>query len=190
MIKNKLYLLTGDAEVYDGATNIWTQLPDSPVYNSYETCSVVWRDSFILLSSFWDAFYYQKFNLTTQTWSVINTRAPIRSDYSGCVLLPSDEIVLAGNSNAQLYNIVTNTWTILPNSTYYYSSVPAMVQLGKRFFLIDSEKNQIEEFNYPSKTWKNVAVPKLLSWERFGTVALEIPAGWFAHLPGGCKGIK
>ncbi len=151
---------------------------------------MVWRDSFLLLGTFGAAFYYQKFNLTTETWSVINSKAPLDHRYSGCVLLPSDEIVLAGNFYAQLYNIVTNTWTILPNSTYFYSSAPAMVQLGKRFFLIDSEKNQVEEFSFPSKTLKNVAVPKLLSWERFGTVALEIPAGWFAHLPGGCKGIK
>jgi hypothetical protein len=75
----------------------------------------VWRDSFITLGN-----SYQKFNLTTQLWSLIPTSAPISLYNPGCLVLPNEEILVVGSvfySNRTLiYNHVTNSWRNLPDT--------------------------------------------------------------------------
>ena len=89
-------------------------------------CILVWRDSFVLLGN----DISQKFNLTTQKWSTLNTKfpnsqlskfiasmAPVNSP--GCLVMPNEEVLVVGSGivgsyrKAYAYNVQTNKWRSL-----------------------------------------------------------------------------
>jgi hypothetical protein len=76
------------------------------------------RDSFILLGF----NQYQKFNLTTQLWTPIYTTppSPIGLNNPACIVLPNEEILVAGSINnpsqSSIYNHLTNTWRSVANT--------------------------------------------------------------------------
>jgi UDP:flavonoid glycosyltransferase YjiC (YdhE family) len=166
--------------MYDSSTNAWTPLP-TPIYElTYDACTVVWRESFMM---FGKNNQYQIFNLANQTWSSFNSTPPISHNAFACTVLPNEEILLAGFGHSLLYNVVSNTWTILPNTASDYGAA-MLVQLGSRIFVMGGFSNHVEEFNICSKTWTNVGVDLLVSHGGYGA-ALAVPADIF----GGCQGI-
>ncbi len=64
------------------------------------------------------------FNLTTQAWSRVSSTVKMPVIRSGCSVLPNEEILIVGswesnyNRSAYTYNVKTNTYTQLPNTTY------------------------------------------------------------------------
>jgi hypothetical protein len=59
-------------------------------------------------------YKYQKFNLTTQLWTQLNISPPVALNRPGCIVLPSEEILVTGGyfypTQSFIYNHVTNTW--------------------------------------------------------------------------------
>ncbi len=147
-----MYIADGNPEVFDGALNSWRSW-EPPIYTmTNEACIVVWRDSFIMLG----AYRYQKFNLTTQQWSIINTNAPTMLYKQGCLVLPSEDILVAGGvfntRQSFLYNPEANTWRTLSN-TNNDQGAASLIQLGKRIFILGGTTITTEELNLNTFTW-------------------------------------
>ena len=183
-----MYIVDGYPELFDGATNLWRSW-QPPIYDmTDEACIVVWRDSFIMLG----AYRYQKFNLTTQQWSKINSNAPALIYKHGCLVLPSEDILVAGGVlNARqtfLYNPAANTWKTL-SDTNNDQSAASIIQLGKRIFILGGTTTTTEEFDLNTFTWSNVATRQTKLHNGYSAV-LALPAETFAKGPGGCRGIN
>jgi hypothetical protein len=112
---------------------------------------------------------------------------------SGCVVLPNEEILVAGFHNARnsaaIYNLLENKWYQVEDSMYNKYGT-GLVVLGSRIFSTGTggyNDTMVEEFDYSSRTWKSVETP-LLQPRRYHSV-IPMPAEVFAHLPGGCQGV-
>ena len=154
----------------------------------YDACTFVWRDSIINLGY----YRYQKYSFTTQTWSVLITSPPISFYNPGCLVLPTDEVLVVGSwvnsyRQALIYNPLTNAWRTLPNLNI--DQGPAdLVQLGSRIFVVGGLNSTAEEFNPTSNTWSIVPYPQKFVHGGFAG-ALAVPANLFANRTGGCNGI-
>jgi len=135
--------------------------------------------------------HLQTFNLTTQTWSVLNTSPPNPLYKSACIVLPTSNILVVGGvfnvRQAMLYNPATNVWTLLP-STNNDQGAAALVQLKQRVFVVGGSSATAEEFNYNTNTWKNASALQAVPHYGYSS-ALEVPADMFASRVGGCTGI-
>ena len=129
------------------------------------------------------------------TWSLLNSSsAPMDIFYSGCVVLPTDDILIVGSENedqssAARFNIESGTWTSLGSTTNPRNGT-SLVTLGKQVFAIDGHAgNVVEEFDYDTNSWTSVS-HNLMTWRNGHQTAIAVPAEMFKHLPGGCTGVK
>ena len=92
---NKVYIPDPtNPEFYDPKNNTWNTWP-APGYALFgEACLVAFRDSFLLI----DYFLIHKFNLTTNLWTAISFPGYDLLLSTGCILLPTEEVLLAGES--------------------------------------------------------------------------------------------
>ena len=123
----------------------------------------------------------------------IDSSVPFDIFYSGCVVLPSEEILVVGPASspyyksAAIYNVEDNQWTMVQDSSFDRDGT-ALVVLRKRTFAVGGGGERgIEEFDYASKSWKTVNTPLIVPRRAHSMIA--IPAELFAHLPGGCEGV-
>lgn len=185
---NKFYIIdTFNPEVYDGTTNTWSRWA-TPVHSlSFDACTVVWRDSLIVLGY----LRYQKYSFTTQTWSNLVTTPPNAFYNPGCLVLPTDEVLVVGSvfnlRQALKFNPMTNTWSTLPNLNVDQGA-GSLVQLGSRIFVVGGNNNTAEEFNPTTSTWSTVPFKQKYVHQGYAA-ALAVPADLFASKPGGCNGI-
>ncbi len=193
---NEKIYVTDDSnpEVFDPISNSWSSWL-APLNKTGEgPCLVAWMDSFILLGGSSNKRGIQTFNHSSNNWQILDsTNVPMDIYFSGCALLPSDEILVVGSeySNqrpAALYNIRSNTWKKLSDTTTRRDGT-SLVILGTRIFAIDGHGgNIVEEFNYNTSSWKPVGT-NLITHRRGHQGVIPLPADMFQHLPGGCIGV-
>jgi N-acetylneuraminic acid mutarotase len=177
-----------NAEFYDVNTNTWKRWPSAPYTLKY-ACTVVWRDSFYM---FGNGGLYQKFNLTTQTWSVISyvTPGPRNLDHPGCAVLPNEEILVVGGLNSPsstyVYNAIANTWRITANTTSPQGPTN-LLYIGKHLYVLGGYSKFVEKFNFDTFTWSSFSSVQI--WRGNGYAgAIEVPADLFSKQLGNCKG--
>lgn len=138
---------------------------------------------------------WQAFNHSSMAWNSLNTNsAPMDIVFSGCVVLPTEDILIVGSefedqSSAALFNVESGTWTTLGSTTHPRNGT-SLVTLGKRVFAIDGHAgNIVEEFNYNTNSWSSVPI-SLMTWRNGHQAALAVPAEKFMNLSGGCTGVR
>jgi hypothetical protein len=193
---DKIYIKdVSNPEVFDPVSYSWSSWP-APLNGTGEgSCLVAWKDTFILLGGSSSPRGLQSFNHTSNTWQILDSSlVPMDIVYSGCILLPTDDILIVGSdivsdhSSVALYKVRENTWETLPDTSISIHGT-SLVMLGTRVFAIDCDaKNVIEEFHYNNNTWSSVEAKLIVSRFHHGTIAL--PAELFQHLPGGCVGVQ
>jgi hypothetical protein len=127
-----------------------------------------------------------------ETISIISLFNSFIQFISGCVVLPNEEILVAGfpsaHNSAVIYNHLENKWSQVEDAMYDKYFGAGLVVLGSRIFSTGGAYDRVvEEFDYSSRSWKSVETPLLQP--RCKHSATPIPAEVFAHLPGGCQGV-
>jgi hypothetical protein len=176
--------------VFDPKNNSWSKWPTPTKPTSELSCMISWKDSILLFS----LFRLFSFNTTLYSWSVLNAGMPppFQLIATSCILLPKNQVLLVGSAyqskSVAIFDVLTNSWEKLEDSKYNrYGS--ALVNLSGRIFTIDGkDEAACEEFDYQTKTWSEVKA-RTINQHWFSS-ALALPAEIFAHLPGGCEGIK
>ena len=171
----------------------WTMPPNE--FGKAHT-AIGWEDSIIIFGGSSNLRGVQTFNVTNQSWSVQNSsNVPFDLGWTSCLLVDKDEILLVGSDrpnssySAAKYNPREDTWEELENSELNHSGT-RLVKLGSRVFAIDgNEIDTVEEFHLDDNSWSIVETKLLNNYFGFHTV-LSLPASLFAHLPGGCKGVR
>lgn len=195
---NKLFIADdANPEVYDPVTSTWSSWPTTPKLLGEGPCMVTWHDYFLLIGGRDSDNGVQRFSHATQTWNIVeSSSAPMIVDFSGCIVLPTDEILVVGAEHPDiagiavaLYNVTANSWTKLEDSQWNHHGV-SLVQLGQRVFALGSrDQNVVEEFHYNNNTW--TTLDNSLIVHRTGHQdVLSLPADLFQHLPGGCVGVQ
>ena len=193
---DKIYLYHDQSpEIFDPIKNVWSNWTKASTSHGTYGCLVPWRDSLILLGGAFSVRAVESYNVATSTWMTIDSSVPFYIVGSGCVVLPSEEILVVGPASspnyksAAIYNVEDNKWTMGQDSSFDRYRT-ALVVLGKRTFSVGGISDgikAIEEFDYASKSWKTVNTPLIVPRRAHSMIA--IPAELFAHLPGGCEGV-
>jgi len=190
---NKLYIIDDDnPEVYDFNNDSWSSWPTPSIKPGGYSSLISWRDSIIAFGGYNNKQGVQKFNSTTNDWSILDIDfAPFEMYGSGAVTLPNNEVLVTGpydmTKKAALFNLEKNTCKLIEDTTYRHYSAP-IVNLSGRFFLLsDPFGKVVEEFHPENNTWSQVE-PQLIAG-RYYYSALAVPAELFTHLQEGCEGI-
>ena len=191
---SKIYL-AHDAypEIFDPMTSEWSSWPTSNVVHGYYGCLLSWRDSLIFLGGDNAGKVVEIFNISSQTWTILDSSAPIDTYLSACVVLPDEEILVAGSEDDHslsfIYNVTANKWRRGGDSNFQ-KSASSLVVLGSRVFAVGGypEPEVVEEFHLSSETWTVVDAPILFTRRRHSMIS--VPAELFSHLPGGCQGVE
>ena len=191
---DKIYLYHDQSpEIFDPIKNVWSNWTKASTSHGTYGCLVPWRDSLILLGGAGSVRAVESYNVATSTWMTIDSSVPFDIYKSGCVVLPSEEILVVGpasppnNKYAAIYNVEDNQWTMVQDSSFDRDGT-ALAVLRKRTFAVGGGGDRgIEEFDYASKSWKTVNTPLIVPRRAHSMIA--IPAELFAHLPGGCEGV-
>ena len=144
---NKLYIADNyHPEVYDLTNNTWRLWPLPYAYINFGSCLVLFKDSFLLF----DYSHVQKFNLTTQTWSVVTYTTSLYVHKTASITLPSEEVLLLGFSfgggrTAYLFNTNTKSFRRISDSNFDQSGA-TLIQLVQRIFAIGGSDTVMEEF--------------------------------------------
>ncbi len=157
---------------------------------------VGWRDSIILFGGHTNKRGVQTFNITSQTWKVQkSSNVPMDIAWTSCLLVEQDLVLTVGADSsgfyysAAKYNARADTWKKLADSGVNHRGT-RLVKLGGRVFAIDGRSVDIvEEFKMVDNTWTNIETKLINSYNGHHS-ALALPSWLFAHLPGGCKGVK
>ena len=196
IFKNKLFIVDDSSpEVFDPARNIWSGWPAPPTATGTGKCLLAWSDIFIMFGGEYNSRAMQTFNHSSQTWEVLDsTCVPMDMMYSGCTVLPTGDILIAGSRDAPyqssiaLFHVKSNTWKKLADSTISRKGT-SLVTLGSRVFAIDGGENVVEEFDYNTNTWTTIE-EQLLVHRRGHSGVIALPAEMFQHLPDGCVGVQ
>ena len=198
VFQSKIYLQDPvNPEVFDPVSQEWNGWPKPPLDVGIYPCLVTWRDSFLMFGGQSSLKTVFQFNHTKQIWTELDASALTMEVYaSGCAVLPNEDILVVGSynspyqSSAALYNVKENTWTSLGNTTYKRAGA-SIVTLGERVFVtggFDYFGDVIEEFIVKDNTWVEVGSKLIIN--RYLHSTLSVPASLFAHLEGGCEGVK
>jgi hypothetical protein len=152
IFNDKIYIKDdSNPEVFDPVANSWSSWPAPLNKTGDGACLVAWKDTFYLIGGYTDKRRVQSFNQSSNTWQILDSSSvPMDIVYSGCILLPTDEILVVGSegspfkSSVALYNIHSNIWKTLP-ATSSPRDATALVTLGKRVFAIDGHSGNIVE---------------------------------------------
>jgi hypothetical protein len=195
---NKLYIADDTyPEVFDPVETTWSSWPTTPKELGEGPCMVAWHEDFLLIGGRKSDNGVQRYSHATQTWSIVeSSSAPMIVDFSGCIVLPTDEILVVGAEDpdiagisAALYNATANSWTKLADTQWNHHGV-SLVRLGQRVFALGSrDQNIVEEFHYNNNTWTTLDAGLIVHRTGHQGV-LSLPAHLFQHLPGGCVGVK
>ena len=194
--QGKIYL-TDDSqpEVFDPSSKTWSTWRASPS-TPYCSCSVSWNDVILQFGGYYSLQQIYRYSPSINTWTALNPqKAPLDLCFSGCVVMPDQNILIAGSSSPAVnykkfavYNVTSNTWPQFAFADVnVFFSTPLVI--GSRIFTIPflSYSTVVEYgFNDNSVT----AMDAQLSLARpYFAGAIAVPATWFSHLPGDCSGI-
>ena len=183
-------------EVYDPKNNLWSTWPKPLQRTGSSPCLISWKDSILAIGGYGNPQLVQSFNSTLNTWEVLDEGTPFDLYEPSCILLPTNKVLFVGSKDyyqgVAVYDIGTNCWKKLKDTkNNHYGG--AFVNLNGKIFLIGGGHTReagflVEEFHYNNNTWTEVEAspinPQIFS------NALALPADMFAHLPGGCEGMK
>ena len=194
--REKVYVMDEyNPQVLDSSSKTWSSWPSPPKKSGLYPWMVGWKDCIILLGGIMNLKGVQIFNITEQTWTVMDSsQVPMEIYWSSSLTLSNGNIFIAGSQapdyqhSAAFYNPADNAWIEL-EKTAISKWGTRLVQLGSRIFSIDGFPNDfVEEFDLENVTWIPVDF-KLLDLQDGHHSVLALPARLFSHLPGGCQGI-
>ena len=194
---DKMFIADNEfADVFDLKENSWSEWTGPLNKSARASCLLNWDNKFLLLGGRSNPRGIQIFDHSTQMWEIVESGlVPFDIDYSSCIMLPTEEVLVVGSivdsyrSSVALYNPKSNTWRMLGDTAISRYGAN-LVMLGKRIFLLDGEGgNVVEEFDSNDYSWKKVAA-QLISHHKGGQQALALPADMFNLLPGACIGIE
>jgi hypothetical protein len=193
--QGKIYLTDlANPQVFDPATKAWTKWAVSPSPPN-GACFVSWKNYILQFGSTSSTHETQiwKYDPTINAWSnvAMSTTFPLYN--SGCVVLPDGNILIVGSGyDAKLfkvytvYNVTSNSWSpYVYGKMDLYFSLPLL--LGNRIFVL-AGSNLVEEYVIGNSSVTNSSYPYPYVWS-YVPSATAVPAQWFSHLPGGCKGV-
>ena len=191
---NKLYIIDDvHPEVYDPRNNSLSLWPVPPRIIGELPCLVLWKDTIIAIGGLQNQQLVLSFNTSSKLWSILNESSPFSLYGLSCILLPTDDVLVAGPYfdpyKSALYNIKTYSWMQL-NDVKYNRAGSTMFSLNGRIFIMGSNSqdvNIVEEYISSNKTW--IALYSKPKTRPFFTSTLPLPANLFANLPLGCKAI-
>ncbi len=195
--QEKVYVMDESTpQVFDPSSKAWSSWPSPPNKSGTAPWMVGWKDCIILLGGDSNLKGVQIFNVTEQTWTVMDSSlVPMDIWWSSSLTLSNGNVLIVGSHKTSFYNSTAfykpddNTWVKLEETTFNRDAT-RLVQLGSRIFAIDGYfTNLVEEFLLGTNTWKPVDVELLI--KRTGHHSLlALPARLFSHLPGGCQGVE
>jgi len=195
--QGKVYVMDESTpQVFDPSSKTWSSWPTPPNKSGLYPWMVGWNDCIILLGGDSNLRGVQIFNITEQTWTVMDSsQVPMDLWWSSSLTLSNGNILIVGSAqsgyyySAALYNPKDNTWIEL-EKTDANRDGSRLVQLGNKVFAVEGISNKItEEFLLETNTWEPYDV-KLLVRRRGYHSMLSLPAKLFSHLQGGCQGIE
>jgi len=193
--QGKIYLTDlANPQVFDPATKAWTKWAVSPSPPN-GACFVSWKNYILQFGSTSLPYASQiwKYDPTINAWSTVPIAAKFPMTTSGCVVLPNGNVLIVGSgyyatlSNMYTeYNVTSNSW-----SPYVYGKIPQTYSLplllGNRVFVL-AGSNFVEEYVIANSSVTNSSYPYPFLPNPVPS-ATAVPALWFSHLPGGCKGV-
>jgi hypothetical protein len=192
--QEKVYVMDeASPQVFDPSSRTWSNWPSPPKKSGTAPWMVGWKDSIILLGGGGNLRGVQIFNITQQTWAVMDSsQVPMDIFWSSSLILPNGNVLIVGSEqsgsyySAAFYNPTNNSWKGLEKTvTSHFGS--RLVQLGSRIFATDGyQTDLVEEFVLETYTWKPVDV-KLQARRKGYHSLLALPAKLFSHLQGGCQ---
>jgi len=158
---NKIYIVDDKyPEVYYEQSNTWSNWTAPLIKFGRGACLVTWKSTFLLFGGDRNRLGIQRYNHSTHSWSKVNTSsAPFDMYFSGCVVLPNENVLIAGSHNnytrkSALFNLKSNKWTLLNQTINIDRSASTLVRLGERVFAIGGHNTTgIEEFHIKNLTW-------------------------------------
>jgi len=127
--------------VYDDITNTWSDWKTLLNKIGYGACLLVWRENFLLIGGSSNLKGVQMYDHLTETWSFINSSfVPMDVQFSGCVVLPNEEILIAASHEdpfkrpAVLYNVESDTWTQVEPTKFDRSASSLVRYLFRQIF--------------------------------------------------------
>jgi N-acetylneuraminic acid mutarotase len=196
VFQEKVYVIDESTpQVFDSSSKTWSSWPSPPNKSGYGPSMAGWKDCIILLGGDTNYDGIQIFNITEQTWTVMDSsQVSMILIWSSSLTLSNEKVLIVGSdsgphyNSAAFYNPTDNSWLQLEESTTNHHG-SRLAQLGSRIFAIDgSETDLVEEFLLETNTWQTVDVELLVKRDGHHTV-LALPANLFSHLPGGCQGV-
>ena len=182
-----------NSSIFDPASNSWTTWPVVPLFSIY-SCTVVHGNSIIRFGGYdWSQnrkiFKYGTLN---NSWTELNSTAPLEIYSSGCGVLPNGNILILGSGNPAysnayaVYNVPSDTWVFYSPSTSPISTRNSPVfSIDQRAYIVSG--NNVYEFNYLKNTFKMISLTTLDS--KSGHVGLlNVPSGIIDSLQKPCKG--
>ena len=195
--EEKVYIMDElNPQVLDPSSNTWLRWPTPPNESGVAPWMVGQKDTIILLGGQNNLKGIQIFNITEQTWTIMDSsQVTMDLRWSSSLTLNDGNVIIVGSEkddysySAAIYAPTDNTWKELEKTeTNHFGT--RLVQLGGKVFAIEGGSNDlVEEFVLETETWKPVDVK--LNVRRYGFHSLlALPARLFSHLPGGCQGVE
>ena len=191
--RGKIYLFDDiQPEVFDPLTKTWSFIHAPPKSVSC-ACFVSWNDVILSFGGFYSKQGAFKFDPETNLWTNLNLALPpMLICNSGCVVLPNNNILIAGsrelNYNYGVYNVTSNTWISAEISpSILVNSIP--IVMGKRVFIMPSQyEPKVMEYVVSNQTFVPAAANFVIDRIDF-YAAISVPAIWFSNWQGGCIGV-
>jgi hypothetical protein len=194
--QEKVYVIDeASPQVFDPSSKTWSSWPSLPNKFGNYPCIVNWKDCIILFGGSSNTRSFQIFNITAQTWTVLDTsQLPMEIHWSSSLTLNNGNVFIVGSEqsgshySAAFYKPTDNSWVQLEDSVTSHQGT-RLVQLGTRLFAIGGRANDlVEEYNLETNLWTPFDVELLVKRDGHHSV-LALPANLFSHLPGGCQGV-
>ncbi len=194
--QEKLYVMDeASPQVFDPSSRTWSNWPSPPNKSGEAPWMVGWKDCIILLGGGSNPKGVQIFNITKQTWAVMDSsQVPMEMYWSSSLTLPNGNVLIAGSfqdgyhNSATFYNPTNNSWKELEKTATSHHGT-RLVQLGTQIFAIGGRANDlVEEFILETNTWKPVDTKLLVRRDGYMSL-LALPAKLFSHLQGRCQGV-
>jgi hypothetical protein len=194
--QGKIYLSdNSQTEVFNPSTKTWSTW-SLPPYSSYCACFVSWNDVILRFGGIESNNKVYSYNPSSNTWTDLNPpNPPMLSCFSGCVVMPDQNVLLAGSTTTTadyqkflVYNVTSNTWPqyAMADVNIYFSTP---LVLGSRVFTIPHPSySTVVEYDFQNNSVSDSAIPISLVRPLFAG-AIAVPATWFSNLPGDCIGI-
>ncbi len=137
-----------DCEIYDIATEIWTQIAPTNYPHEYHTANYDEEDEIILVvgSSYSPHNSCELYDFETGIWTVVDTMEIGRWNHCSETLLKKENLVMGGQGetgsgscySCEIYDYANNQWQTAPSTYYPYSNFSSEILFDERVLAIKS----------------------------------------------------